>query len=113
MLENLSLIIQNEFTNQEIYFLQKCVDKNIDLEALEISLRKINKDNILSFIFLYLSAIAESSTKNQDKFVNKKSLNTLEVFILLTKISIDFVLKKMKNKILYKKLLNEYSKCMM
>lgn len=107
-LETLVIVIKGEYIKEEIIFLFRCVDNNIDLETIEISLRRIKKDNIISFIFLRLSAIAESSPTTQSQYINKKPLNIFSVFIFLSTTAINFIVLKVKAKLIYKNLIKEY-----
>jgi hypothetical protein len=100
--------ININFSSGEISYLTKCLEKNIDLEALELELRSIHKNNILSFIFLRLSAIAESLAITQSQYINKKPLNIFSVFIFLSTTAINFILLKVKAKLIYKNLIKEY-----
>ena len=108
LLDRLSFILQQDFSSQEIDFFKRCADSNIDLEALELELRSIKKNNILSFIFLRLSAIAESSPTTQSQYINKKPLNIFSVFIFLSTTTINFIVLKVKAKLMYKNLIKEY-----
>lgn len=108
LLDRLSFILQQDFSSQEIDFFKRCVDSNIDLEALELELRSIKKNNILSFIFLRLSSIAESFPSTQSQYINKKSLNIFLVFIFLSTTAINFIVLKVKAKLMYKNLIKEY-----
>lgn len=100
--------IDINFSSREISYLTKCLEKNIDLEALELELRSIKKNNILSFIFLRLSSIAESFPSTQSQYINKKSLNIFLVFIFLSTTAINFIVLKVKAKLMYKNLIKEY-----
>ena len=100
--------ININFSKGEKSYLTKCLEKNIDLEALELELRSIKKNNILSFIFLRLSAIAESSPTMQSQYINKKPLNIFSVFIFLSTTVINFIVLKVKAKLIYKNLIKEY-----
>lgn len=108
LLEDLSLMIAKKFYKKEIDFFKRCIDGNVDLEALELELRSINKNNILSFVFLRLSAIAESLPLTQSQYINKKPLNIFSVFIFLSTTAINFIVLKVKAKLMYKNLIKEY-----
>ena len=107
-LGEITIDINGKFSSCEISYLTKCLEKNIDLEALELELRSIKKNNILSFIFLRLSSIAESFPSTQSQYINKKSLNIFLVFIFLSTTAINFIVLKVKAKLMYKNLIKEY-----
>ena len=107
-LEVINTEINNTFSPKEINFFIKCNDENVDLIALEYLLRKKNKSNIFSFLFLRLSSLAETVPENQDKYVNKSKLNLFKVFILLSTTVIKTVLLELKRISLSNKI-KEYS----
>lgn len=107
-LDKLSYIIQNEFDKKEVDFLLKCVEQDLDLETIELELRNKNKNNIVSFALLRLSALAETIPENQLLYVNKKCLNKIEISLYLIKTIINFLLHKIKAKIIYANLIKEY-----
>lgn len=107
-LGKLSDIIQKEFHQKEVDFLIKCIDLNVDIETIELALRSRNKNNIISFTLLRLSALAESTPENQSLYVNKTNLSIVQIFLYLTKTIINFVLHKLKAIIIYSNLIKEY-----
>lgn len=111
-LKVISLDVTNLFSEKEINFLKKCSDENIDLIALEYLLRKKQKKNIFSFVFLRLSSLAECIPQNQAKYVNKSKANIFKIFKILSMAVITTILLEVKRFILAKRL-KEYYRCMM
>ena len=99
--------IKKEFSKNEIDYFIKYANSKYDLIALEYSLRKKNRKNIFSFIFLRLSSLAETLPQNQHLYVNKKNVGILKIFIFLIKTLINLININIKSFFL-QKIINEY-----
>jgi hypothetical protein len=103
--------LNNAFSQEEIDFLVKCCDKKVDLIALEYHLRKKQKNNILSFIFLRLSSLAESIPQNQNMYVNKFRVSIFTILKVLLIAIFNLIFYELKRFTLANEL-NEYARCM-
>jgi hypothetical protein len=88
--------IDTTFTKKQTDFFIKCNKEKIDLIALEYNLRKKQKNNIFSFVFLRLSSLAESTIENQDKYVNKSKANIFKIFVVLSMAVINTIILELK-----------------
>jgi len=93
-------VIANEiditFNKKQIDFFIKCNDKKLDLIALEYKLRKKQRNNIFSFVYLRLSSLAETTVENQDKYVNKSKANIFKIFTFLAMAVINTIILELK-----------------
>ena len=103
-IEALSKEIDNNFDKKKRDFFIECSNQNINLIALEYLLRKQEKFNIFSFVFLRLSALAESLPQNQNIYVNKSKLNRIEIFWFLTTSIITTIILELQRLTLSKKI---------
>jgi hypothetical protein len=88
--------IDTTFTKKQIDFFIKCNDEKLDLIALEYNIRKKQKNNIFSFVFLRLSSLAESTVENKDKYVNKSKANIFKIFVVLSMAVINTIILELK-----------------
>jgi len=84
------------FSKKQIDFFIKCNDEKLDLMALEYKIRKKQKNNIFSFIFLRLSSLAESTVENQDRYVNKSRINIFKIFTFLSMAVLNTIMYEIK-----------------
>mgnify|MGYP003998313919 FL=1 len=88
--------IDTTFTKKQIDFFIKCNKEKLDLIALEYNMRKRQKNNIFSFVFLRLSSLAESTVENQNKYVNKSKANIFKIFVVLSMAVINTIILELK-----------------
>ena len=105
-LEYLSNEINEQFSKDEIAWFKKCLNANLDINAIEYGIRH-NKKNIFSFILLRLSTLAETQPNNQKIFVNYRSKNIFGILMFFLKIMIDLIGLKIKL-IKYNNIIKEY-----
>lgn len=102
--------LKNNFNQKELNLFKTWCNKNVDLVALEFHLRYRHKDNILSFIFLRLSALAETIPQNQYMFINRTSLNFFDKIRIFMFAMFNIVLYIFKWVVLHREI-KEYIKC--